>query len=441
MIVLSRRARHASAVVACRACASACSDADYPTMEEVERACRLANIHEVISAFPSGYQEILGSAGRELSGGQRQRLSIARVFLRNPSILLLDEVTAAQDVESEVEIQAGIKELMKGRTVIMIAHRLKTIEHCQQILLLHDGKILERGNHSELYRLNGKYRWMVDAQAISRPGDDTSGDAADPAGGTAGEAASSSGSTAAAAGAASATAGAPAPASSDDATDSTGAAATAVPATAPAAALLPPLPSLPGNPVLMRGISKQSSITDDHGSVDGDDDEDDDREADASAAAAAGASAGGPRSFSDSSALPVGRPLLTGSGSTWAAEASARRVARFPATGTPSSAPARSGGAPQLVRSRSTGSAADQGTACCPTCKRAMALFAPLAPLSGVAQSHRSTTGGGEGAAAGAASGGATAGVGSSRRALVRRASEVESLVELHDELAVGASA
>ncbi len=120
-------------------------------------ACRTARVDEFAEGFPEGYDTIVGERGVKLSGGQRQRLSIARALLANPRILILDEATSSLDSESEAMIQAGLNELMQGRTTFVIAHRLSTIRRADQILVVEAGQIVERGTHSELYALGGRY--------------------------------------------------------------------------------------------------------------------------------------------------------------------------------------------------------------------------------------------------------------------------------------------
>jgi ABC-type multidrug transport system fused ATPase/permease subunit len=125
--------------------------------EQVVRACRIARVDEFAERFPSQYETIVGERGVKLSGGQRQRISIARAILADPRILILDEATSSLDSESESMIQHGLGYLMQGRTTIVIAHRLSTIRRADQILVIEQGRIVERGNHESLYELGGRY--------------------------------------------------------------------------------------------------------------------------------------------------------------------------------------------------------------------------------------------------------------------------------------------
>lgn len=127
------------------------------TQQQVEEAAKVANAHEFIIATDEGYQTNIGDRGNKLSGGQRQRLSIARAILKNPPILILDEATSALDTESERLVQEALAYLMKNRTSIVIAHRLSTIKHADEIIVLQDGEIVERGNHDELVDKDGPY--------------------------------------------------------------------------------------------------------------------------------------------------------------------------------------------------------------------------------------------------------------------------------------------
>jgi subfamily B ATP-binding cassette protein MsbA len=127
------------------------------TEEQLMEACRIARVDEFAERFPEGYETIVGERGVKLSGGQRQRLSIARAILADPRILILDEATSSLDSESEAMIQGGLNHLMKGRTTFVIAHRLSTIRRADQILVVEQGNIIERGTHESLYALGGRY--------------------------------------------------------------------------------------------------------------------------------------------------------------------------------------------------------------------------------------------------------------------------------------------
>lgn len=127
------------------------------TQQQFEDACRIARVDEFATRFPEGYETIVGERGVKLSGGQRQRLSIARAILADPRILILDEATSSLDSESEAMIQAGLNHLMQGRTTFVIAHRLSTIRRADQILVVEQGNIIERGTHESLYALGGRY--------------------------------------------------------------------------------------------------------------------------------------------------------------------------------------------------------------------------------------------------------------------------------------------
>ena len=127
------------------------------TREQVEDAARRANIHDDIMAMPDGYDTVVGERGVKLSGGQKQRVSIARAFLKNPSVLILDEATSALDNVTEHMIQKSLDELSRGRTVIVVAHRLTTVRRADEILFLDSDGIRERGTHEELLKNNGPY--------------------------------------------------------------------------------------------------------------------------------------------------------------------------------------------------------------------------------------------------------------------------------------------
>ncbi|WP_419806981.1 ABC transporter ATP-binding protein [Terriglobus sp.] len=134
------------------------------TEDEFRRACQIARVDEFVDRFDEGYGTIVGERGVKLSGGQRQRLSIARAILADPRILILDEATSSLDSESEAMIQHGLSYLMQGRTTFVIAHRLSTIRNADQILVVEQGRIVERGNHDELFHLHGRYRELYDKQ-------------------------------------------------------------------------------------------------------------------------------------------------------------------------------------------------------------------------------------------------------------------------------------
>lgn len=134
------------------------------TEEEVIKAAKRANIHEYVLSLKDGYDTVIGERGVKLSGGQKQRLSIARVFLKNPPILILDEATSALDNVTEMLIQEALLELCKGRTTIVVAHRLSTIKNVDEIAVIDGGKIIEKGSHEELMKLNGEYANLYQKQ-------------------------------------------------------------------------------------------------------------------------------------------------------------------------------------------------------------------------------------------------------------------------------------
>jgi len=146
---------------------------------QIEAAARAANAHGFISELPDGYDTVLGERGTRLSGGQRQRLAIARALLTDPPILILDEATSALDTESERLVQEAIDRLLAGRTVFVIAHRLSTVVHADQILVLERGEIVERGTHAELLAMRGVYHRLHAAQ-LRRDEIADSGDVAGP---------------------------------------------------------------------------------------------------------------------------------------------------------------------------------------------------------------------------------------------------------------------
>jgi ATP-binding cassette subfamily B protein/subfamily B ATP-binding cassette protein MsbA len=136
------------------------------TLEQVEEAAKIANAHEFILASEAGYDTNIGDRGCKLSGGQRQRISIARAVLKNPPVLILDEATSALDTESERLVQDALDKLMQNRTTLVIAHRLSTIKNADLICVLHEGKIVERGNHAKLLALNGYYSRLCEMQSF-----------------------------------------------------------------------------------------------------------------------------------------------------------------------------------------------------------------------------------------------------------------------------------
>jgi subfamily B ATP-binding cassette protein MsbA len=133
----------------------------------VVAAAKIANAHDFIIQQASDYQTVIGDRGTKLSGGQRQRLSIARAILQNPPILILDEATSALDTESEKLVQEALTNLMKNRTTLVIAHRLSTIQSADQILVIHQGQIIERGTHEELLKIEeGFYKKLSSMQTL-----------------------------------------------------------------------------------------------------------------------------------------------------------------------------------------------------------------------------------------------------------------------------------
>lgn len=138
------------------------------TMEDIIAAAKVANAHEFIMQMPEGYQTNIGDRGIKMSGGQRQRLSIARAVLRNPPVMILDEATSALDTESERLVQDALLKLMKNRTSLVIAHRLSTVQHADEIIVMQKGEIVERGTHSELMERQGVYKRLNDLQSMGQ---------------------------------------------------------------------------------------------------------------------------------------------------------------------------------------------------------------------------------------------------------------------------------
>ena len=134
---------------------------------DVMAAAKIANAHWFISEMGNGYQTNIGDRGANLSGGQRQRISIARAVLKNPPIMILDEATSALDTESERFVQQALMNLMKNRTSIVIAHRLSTIKNADEIIVIDNGKIVERGKHESLIDKNGLYNNLIQLQSFT----------------------------------------------------------------------------------------------------------------------------------------------------------------------------------------------------------------------------------------------------------------------------------
>ena len=137
------------------------------TDKEVIAAAKAARCHEFIEKLPDGYQTVIGENGATLSGGECQRLSIARALLKDAPVILLDEATASLDVDNETEIQEAISGLIKGKTVLVIAHRMRTVENADQIVVLDGGVVAENGTHEELMKKNGLYAKLVKLQTES----------------------------------------------------------------------------------------------------------------------------------------------------------------------------------------------------------------------------------------------------------------------------------
>jgi subfamily B ATP-binding cassette protein MsbA len=134
--------------------------------ESIIDAAKIANAHNFILNKENGYDTLVGDRGSKLSGGERQRITIARAVLKNPPILILDEATSSLDTESEKWVQDAINNLMKDRTSIVIAHRLSTVRHADEIIVLHEGKIAERGKHEDLIQQKGIYNKLVTMQEV-----------------------------------------------------------------------------------------------------------------------------------------------------------------------------------------------------------------------------------------------------------------------------------
>ena len=135
--------------------------------EEVYKAAKAANCDEFVKMFPNGYDTTIGENGAKLSGGERQRISIARALLKDAPIVLLDEATASLDVENETKVQEALSRLLSGKTVLVIAHRMRTIESADKIVVLKDGRVAEEGAPADLMAKNGLFRHMVELQKQS----------------------------------------------------------------------------------------------------------------------------------------------------------------------------------------------------------------------------------------------------------------------------------
>jgi ATP-binding cassette subfamily B protein len=139
------------------------------TDDELVAACQAARIHHVIAALPDGYDTVVGERGYRLSGGEKQRLAIARVLLKDPAIVILDEATSHLDAENEALVQAALDEALAGRTSLVIAHRLSTVRDADQIVVIDEGRVVERGRHHELIAAGGLYADLYDTLIRAEP--------------------------------------------------------------------------------------------------------------------------------------------------------------------------------------------------------------------------------------------------------------------------------
>jgi ABC-type multidrug transport system fused ATPase/permease subunit len=140
---------------------------ELPTQAQIEAAARDAFAHDFITSFPEGYDTAIGERGTKLSGGQKQRIALARAIIANPRVLILDEATSNLDAESEAAVQAALARLMKGRTTIIVAHRLSTVRDADRIVVIEDARIVEQGRHDDLMAKRGTYHRLVEHQLIS----------------------------------------------------------------------------------------------------------------------------------------------------------------------------------------------------------------------------------------------------------------------------------
>ncbi len=142
------------------------------SQEAIVNAAKLANAHDFIAKLPQGYETIIGERGVRLSGGEKQRIAIARAILKNPTIVILDEPTSALDSLTEKKVQEGLHELARGRTTLIIAHRLSTVRHADSIVVLEQGRVIGQGNHDELMQTCPTYQQMVNLQVSGFLADD-----------------------------------------------------------------------------------------------------------------------------------------------------------------------------------------------------------------------------------------------------------------------------
>ncbi len=136
------------------------------SQEEIEWAAKMAHIHEEIESFPDGYESVLGEKGLNLSGGQKQRVAIARAILLQPEILILDDAFSALDTYTEERILSNLDDFFPDRSVLLVSHRISTLQNCDNIIVLGDGRITEQGDHQELLAIGGLYSWIYEKQLL-----------------------------------------------------------------------------------------------------------------------------------------------------------------------------------------------------------------------------------------------------------------------------------